>query len=385
MKLAALTDNQLLSTLTEMVVSERKLVVQTVLYLIEVEDRRLHLKLAYSSVFDFCRRRLGFSEGEAFRRMTAARLVRRFPSLLARLERGELHLSGLALLRNHLTDANHEELANEASNKSKREIEELLARRAPKPDVPATIRQLPSPRLPAASVEPSLPTPSFAGPTPPSPLQSPPPAPLSPAVVPPSASPRPSPPPRLEPLAPERYKLQFTASSELKAKLERAIELLRHQNPSGDFAYIFEKALDALLTNVEKTRVPNTTRPQKPRASKRGHVPAATRRKVFARDGEQCSFRDAAGNRCPERAFLQLNHIEERALGGSDDADNLESMCFAHNKFLAEQTFGRKYIEHKIHMRQRKSSHHASSTCPPTAHRSAGEKPPSLDSPTPAR
>ena len=70
------------------------------------QERRLDLRAACSSMFDFCVRRLGMSEGAAYRRITAARLVRRFPCLLAVIERGELHLSTLVLLREHLNDTN---------------------------------------------------------------------------------------------------------------------------------------------------------------------------------------------------------------------------------------------------------------------------------------
>ena len=82
------------------------------------------------------------SEGAAFRRITAARLVKRFPALLERIERGELHLSTLVVLRPHLTEWNVEELAAAAAGKSQREVEELLARLAPKADVRSAIVEL---------------------------------------------------------------------------------------------------------------------------------------------------------------------------------------------------------------------------------------------------
>src|SRR6185369_2735871 len=48
------------------------------------------------------------------------------------------------LLRDHLTDSNHEDLLGEASGKTKREVQGMLAARFPKPDVPSSIRRLPS-------------------------------------------------------------------------------------------------------------------------------------------------------------------------------------------------------------------------------------------------
>jgi hypothetical protein len=46
------------------------------------------------------------SESEAVRRIEAARLVKRFPSLLGHVERGAIHLTALLLLRNHFTPDN---------------------------------------------------------------------------------------------------------------------------------------------------------------------------------------------------------------------------------------------------------------------------------------
>ena len=58
------------------------LTARLIVLLIEVEERRLDLRSAFTSMFDFRQRRLGMSQGEAFRRITAARLMKRFPALL---------------------------------------------------------------------------------------------------------------------------------------------------------------------------------------------------------------------------------------------------------------------------------------------------------------
>jgi hypothetical protein len=76
---------------------------------------------------------------------------------------------------------------------------------------------------------------------------------------------------------------------------------------------------------------------------------------VFARDGGQCTFLDRQGHRCPSRAFLELDHVESRALGGDDDVDNLRVRCRAHNQLHAEEVFGREHVARMIHFRQRKS------------------------------
>ena len=61
-------------------------------------------------MFDYCVRRLNMSEDEAYRRIEAARLVRRFPRLLEMLGAGQVSLSVAVLLKARLTDANHRAL-----------------------------------------------------------------------------------------------------------------------------------------------------------------------------------------------------------------------------------------------------------------------------------
>lgn len=117
-----------------------------VAHLAEVEERRLHLKAAASSLFDYCVRLLGLSESEAFHRITAARLARRFPVIFGLLAARSIHLSALRILRDHLTPQNHRELLAAATNKPKREVEALVAALNPRPDVAPLIRRLPAMR-----------------------------------------------------------------------------------------------------------------------------------------------------------------------------------------------------------------------------------------------
>ena len=88
--------------------------------------------------------------------------------------------------------------------------------------------------------------------------------------------------------------------------------------------------------------------------ARRGYISREVRRHVFTRDGEQCSYVDADGHRCPARGFLELDHIHPTALGGSDEADNLRVRCATHNHLYAEQVYGRRYVDERIHFRRGK-------------------------------
>ena len=318
-----------------------------VAYLAEVEERRLHLEVACSSMFDFCVHRLGMSDGEAHRRLIASRLVRAFPRVLGYLERGGVHLCALALLRDHLNEENHEELLRAATGKTVRAVQEMLAARCPKPDVPPRIEPLaPQAELP------------IAPPT---------------AERPATSKPR----PRVEPLSASRYRVELTVSGEAKEKLERIEDLMRHRNPSGDLEVIVEQALDLLLAKLEKERLGKVTRPRKAKAPAATEqtdqtdptehaeatsasddpsrwIPQEVRRAVFERDGERCTYVDARGRRCACRAFLELDHVVPFARGGKPTVENLRVRCRAHNRWYAGQQFGRAHVEERIHLRQRK-------------------------------
>ena len=143
------------------------------------------------------------------------------------------------------------------------------------------------------------------------------------------------------PLAPERFKIQFTASREAYEKLLRAQALLRHVIPNGDLAVVFERALDVLLADLERKKLAATSRRRSTREAASGsrHIPAAVRREVWRRDGARCGFVGAAG-RCAERGFLELHHVVPFARGGEATVGNIELRCRAHNAYEAAQAFG---------------------------------------------
>ena len=140
--LEAMSDRDVVARLAQLLREERRLTAAVLLHLGEVEARRLYLPAACSSMHVYCVRVLAMSEDQAFKRIRAARAVRRFPVVGAAVAEGRLHLSGVVLLAPHLTDDNAAELVAEASGKSKAEIEILLARRAPRADVSERLERL---------------------------------------------------------------------------------------------------------------------------------------------------------------------------------------------------------------------------------------------------
>ena len=137
-----LTDETLLRDLNALVAHDRTTTVALVAHLSEVDLRRLYRPRGFSSMFQYCIRELGMSEDVAWRRIIAARLARRFPRIFPALADGRLHVSGVALLKDYLTQGNADDLLAAIEHKSRREIGLILAERFPKPDVPTRVRAI---------------------------------------------------------------------------------------------------------------------------------------------------------------------------------------------------------------------------------------------------
>jgi uncharacterized protein (DUF1778 family) len=139
-ELAELHDDTLLSQLDDLVRRDRCSCARIVAHVAEVDARKLYLDRGSPSMIDYARRVLGFSESAAYRRVTAARLARRFPVLLDRIASGAVHLTALTILGPHLDEENCERLVDAASGKSRLELEALVAPlRAPVTVDPRTV------------------------------------------------------------------------------------------------------------------------------------------------------------------------------------------------------------------------------------------------------
>jgi hypothetical protein len=190
----------------------------------------------------YCREVLRLSEGEAYNRIEAARAARRFPVIVDLLVEGTLNLTTVRLLAPHLTDVSHQELLRSAAGKSRREVEELLARRHPRPDVTASVRKLPAPKVMLPLVTATDRRES--------------------AAPPPTVAPPPARGPVVSPLAPDRYQIRFTASASACEKLRLAQDLLRHSIPTGDTAQIIHRALTLLLEDLARKKFAATDQPR---------------------------------------------------------------------------------------------------------------------------
>jgi hypothetical protein len=341
-----LSDADLLTRMPPLVLAERAAMADVLEHLVEIDRRRLYLEQACGSLNSYCER-LGYSEDAAFKRVRVARVAHSVPRVLDELRSGAIHLTGLFVLAPHLNDENADALFAEARGKSRSEIERTLARWFPKPDVPPKV--VPLGKAGAGGV-----TGPATGPSGPSEQLG------RPGT---ESSER----PRVEPLSAARFRIEFTASAEFYAKLEKAKQLLSHALPSGDLAQLFERALDELINREVKRRM-GAGKPPKSRSLRVGsrHVPLEVARQVWERDGAQCSFVDAEGRRCKERRFLTLEHDQPFALSGQPTVENISLLCSAHNAHTARRVFGEAFIAEKRALRELSNEQEAEHDLPLT-------------------
>jgi 5-methylcytosine-specific restriction endonuclease McrA len=346
-----LSDEALVSKVAHLAQEERQATALLAAAIAEFDARRLYLPAGCSSMFTYCTQVLHLSEHAAYNRIEAARAARRYPEILKRLAAGELTLTAVRLLAPCLTPSNHETVLQSARHKSKRDVEHLVAALRPQADAPTSVRKLPAgPQANAVPVTMTLPVAGgerggdtveiLRRPV---------------TAEQPVVTPAPAPRAVMVPIAPERYKVQFTVTRETYDKLRRAQDLLRHVVPSGDVATIVDRAVTLLVAELEKRKAAAVTHPRRASsrperaASRRSaaqprgggsapsrHVPAAVRREVWTRDEGRCAYLGKAG-RCAERGFLEFHHLVPRADGGDATARNLELRCRRHNRFEAER------------------------------------------------
>jgi hypothetical protein len=324
-QIAQLSDDALLVETSRAAAGERQATAALLELLMEVDRRRLYLGRGYSSMFVYCTSVLRFSEQAAYSRITAARAARRFPRLLGALASGDLTLSSVGLLAPHLTDDNSDQLIDAACGKSTREVERMIAGLVAQPDIPASLRALPTPRQSSPLlVEATVSVGSNQQTS------------VAVATV-AAASSRPV----VAPLGPRRYLLKLTISEETHHSLQRLRGLMRHAIPDGDPSEIIGRALTLLLEHVEqqKSALTDRPRPRRSREARGRRIPAVVRRAVWTRDEGRCAFKGTDG-RCAETGFLEFHHVTPFAVGGPATTGNIQLRCRAHNAYEASPFFG---------------------------------------------
>jgi 5-methylcytosine-specific restriction endonuclease McrA len=342
-------------------------------YISEIARRKAHLDLGYGNLFSFVTEELGVAEGAAGCRIQVARVCQKFPEILVALADGQINLTVAARLSPVLTAENCDELIQQCSKRSSREVLALLADLELRHEQPVR-----KPSITKASpFGTRVPTPAAASPlSQPSQLfkQGPVTAaglmlqqeslvvtPTAPAPVPAAAT--------------ARYNLKLSISEELKGRIDRLAEVLGVGDATSHLEEILEKAVGDALTKRDpicrqergearaakaagsaKKDCAAEVSPCAEKAEQQGEaISAKVRAAALQRAGYRCEFIGREGHRCAARGQLQIDHVVPRACGGRGHLENVQVLCRTHNLRKAGLDLGEAFIQRKIEAKRAKS------------------------------
>ncbi|MDZ4676658.1 MAG: HNH endonuclease signature motif containing protein [Oligoflexia bacterium] len=283
----------------------------------EIERRRAFAEEAYPSLIEFCVGELKYSRGAAYRRINAMRLLKDHPELEDKLANGIFELSALASAQSYFYAEAKE--SQPLSHNAKCEILGVLETKSTI-EAQIYLNQL---------------------------------------------SPRPLMKERIKQITEDISEMRLPMPKRVKDKIDRFKDLLSYKNNNLKTIDVIEEALDRAISQLEKQErklnnqlekqdqmLNNQCEPQS-KILEQKKCPLAdtvrstqavlrsTRRQVFHRDANRCSYiYPTTMKRCASRSRLEVDHIAPRALGGSNDLSNLRLLCRVHNIHAAVTVFG---------------------------------------------
>jgi hypothetical protein len=335
-----LGDKELVEILNVLVRKECDTTLEILIHLAELEERKLHLKLGYSSLFAYCTIKLGYSEPAANRRIKAARCIRQYPETYNLLLHKKINLSTICVFYGVLTPENKEDLLIKVCGKSKVEVDRIVAgyREEPKKEIRDQVKPVVL-RKEAGKDQPILGFNKNGS---------------SQAKV------------ELKQCdenyrrcdgkveEEERVKITFAADRSFSDKIERMRRVLSGKYPMGaDLETIFNEAMECYLDRhdpkkkTKKKRVSKSgcSNGKKSKSAKTRYIPACVKREVLKRDNYCCSYKGADGKACESSWRLEFDHITPLAKGGKTETDNLRVLCAAHNRLEAERELGKAFMD----------------------------------------
>ncbi len=297
MNLRNLSDQVLLEKTENLARRERELLSEVLHHLKEIERRRLFSQLGYKSIFDYATKKLGYAEDQAARRISAMRLLKELPEIESKIADGSLTLTNLSMAQTLFRQESKRiaacsgfskdeklEFLSKIENKSKREAEKVVL---------------------AHSSEP---------------------APLTPE--------------RIRAVTETHVEIKFIASNELQEKLGKIKGLLAHSHPNLSMAEAIDLLCDMAISKLDPAEKAKKIVVRKPRTTAKSPAPdikrritAGERRQVWKRADSQCQ-------NCGSTHALQIDHIQPKAMGGSDEGENLRLLCRPCNQRAAINRLG---------------------------------------------
>ena len=322
-----------------LVKEERNNICNQLMLLIEINIRRIPQAAFYFNIGDYCRRHLGMTKNQAWKRSQAVRVIQFFPKLLEFLRDGETTLTNVSLLSSQMTQANEASILQFLPNRSKRELEYFLKAITKSGEI--------------LNIEPELEMTIKIKKTTDEKLR------------------------RAQML----LSINKKTSPEINEVLDEALELLLEKRDPIRKAKRAAARLAQKDEATRKTEFQTKAPPEKPKKeilpqgscdenksetesswgslktdeipvvdqsthsrclskNTRKPIKASTKHQVFNRDHGKCTFTYPDGRRCQETRGLQIDHLKMVCHGGTNDLVNLALLCSGHNRLRSEVVLG---------------------------------------------
>ena len=339
--LTELSNRELIGQLEKLVAQEKETTSEIIRNLAEVEIRKLHLELGYSSLFDYVTKGLGYSESAALRRIKVARAGAKVPQIFNYLAEEKVSLSALDVSSGVLIKEDGVKVLEELKGKTREEAECVAASFSPvtpqstKDKIKKIVISSPDPETDLFFQSEEFPTNSL----------------------------------RIRSGGKlEKFKISFSVGEEFMEKLKRAQDLMFEGNPDDLLLEnFFGEALDLYVQKhcpKEKlkrreereakkeqqadTEISSTSKDNTRSQPLTRYIPSAMRDKVLQKDNYQCSYVSLNGTRCRCKTTLEVDHIKPFGIGGKTELDNLRVLCASHNLHAARKVFGAEFIAARI-------------------------------------
>lgn len=289
MSVQKLSNDHLIEELKRLKSREDALLVDVLEHILEFDRRQLYLPLGFPSLYSYLTQVLRYSNGEAYRRIEAARLMRSVPEARREVASGRLNLTTMTEVRTAIKTKEkltgktlmlneRRDFVRSVLGCTKEEAQRNLAEKIPE----------------------------------------------------------------LASIFEERRREHRDGSLEVtllfqlaqRQRLERARDILASLGPMPKMADAIDRLSEFYLKKKDLTRshlAGEVTLRQGPRIS------YSLRRAIFRRDKGSCQFKKPDGALCGSRYQIEIDHIVPVSAGGTNEVSNLRCLCRAHNQWKSDK------------------------------------------------
>lgn len=264
--------------------------------LIEVETERIHKLLGFKSMFLYATTRMELSDAVALMLINVARKAKDLPYFRNAISGKRLTPPKAARVVAHINSENEKEVVDFAFSHTQRQIDFEMARRDPK----------------AAAKD------------------------------------------RAKPISEDYVQVTVTITMKAYEDLQRAQSVLAQKGKDAGMGRAIGESLDHYLNAQDPVRKAKRSEAKRANVKKvclhrvksdgqsgsRVPLTAAEKHAVFARDQGKCTHIDQDGERCNSDRWIHTHHIIHVANGGTNDLENLTTLCSFHHDLVHQLSFG---------------------------------------------